>query len=58
MMEPGIIVTFTLSGLKSAVIQADNEGDQIKAEEARDRIAPCLEIADTILKKTSAGPRG
>ena len=58
MKEPEIIVTFTLSGLKSAVIQADSEEDQIKAEEARDRIGPCLEIADAILKKASLGPRG
>ncbi len=57
-MEPKIVITFTLNGLESAVIQADNEGDQIKAEEARDSIAPCLEIADAILKKGDLGPTG
>jgi len=57
-MEPKIIVTFTVEGLESVVVQADNEENQIKAEQARDSIVPCLEIADAILKKGDLGPTG
>lgn len=57
-MDSKIIVTFAPQGLASADICADTEKDQAALEELLDSIQPCLDVADAILKKTSAGPRG
>ena len=53
-----IVVTFTPEGMNPPVISADSEQDQAAAEELLERIRPCLDVADAILKKSSAGPRG
>lgn len=57
-MQSKIILSITLQGLESIDVQADTEQDQVVLEQLLNRIQPCLDVADAILKKTSAGPRG
>ena len=57
-MSSKIVVTFTLQGMEHPAICADTEQEQAAAEELLERIRPCLDVADAILKKSSAGPRG
>ena len=58
MIDPKIIVRIGLAGVESIDIQADNEQEQAAAEEVLNHIRPCFDVADAILKKTSAGLRG
>jgi len=58
MNRPSILVVFTSEGMESSVINADSEQEQLQMDELLDRIRPCLDVADAILKKTSAGPKG
>ncbi len=57
-MTPKIVVTFTPEGMEPPAIRADTEQEQAAAEELLELIRPCLDVADAILKKSSAGPRG
>lgn len=56
-MAPKIIVVFTPEGLESVRLSADTFEEQI-AKQIEDQVGICLEVADAILKKRSAGPRG
>jgi len=57
-MKPRIVVTFTSEGMKPLVISADTEGEQIQMEEWLEKIQPCLDVADAIIKKGDPGPKG
>ncbi len=53
-----IIIRITTEGLQPPEIHANSESEEKAADEMLERIQPCLDVADAILKKTSAGPRG
>lgn len=57
-MGPRAIIIVTPEGVEPPEIQADTEQDQAHMAEALEKIQPCLDVADAIIKKTSAGPRG
>lgn len=57
-METKVNVSFTLQGLASVQVVADTEQEQEFGTELLKQIRPCLDVADAILKKTNAGPRG
>jgi len=50
-MNPRIVVTFTLEGMNPPVISGDSEQEQIQMEELLEKIQPCLDVADAIIKK-------
>jgi len=58
MAEPKIIIRIGLAGVESIDIQATSESEERAAVEMLERIRPCLDVVDAILKRTSAGPRG
>ena len=53
-----IIIRITPEGLQPPEIQAGSESEEKVAIETLEKIQPCLDVADAILKRTSAGPRG
>ena len=57
-MEPKIIVHITPEGVGPIEIQAHTEREQAIASEILEKIQPCLDVADAILKKTSLGVLG
>jgi hypothetical protein len=57
-MAPKVTAVFTATGLESVQFSADTHEEQQIANELGERIQICLDIADAILKKHSAGPRG
>ncbi len=57
-MKPKINVLITATGIESIYPVVDNEQEQVTVEEIREKIQPCLDVIDAILKKSSAGPRG
>ena len=57
-MDSKIIVTFTPQGLASADICAGTEQDQLALEQLLDRIHPCFDVANAIIRKTDPGPQG
>lgn len=57
-MAPRVIVVFTPEGLESVALSADTFEEQQIAKQIEDQVGICLEVADAILKKRSAGPRG
>ncbi len=57
-MQSKIILSITLQGLESIDVQADTEPDQLALEQLLDRIRPCLDVADAIIRKTDPGARG
>jgi hypothetical protein len=57
-MAPKIIVVFTREGLESVGLSANTFEEQQIAKQIEDQVGICLEVADAILKKHSAGPRG
>jgi len=58
MNKPSILVVFTSEGMEPPVINADTEQEQVQMEEILRRIQPCLDVADAIIKRSSAGPKG
>ena len=58
MNKPKIVITFTPEGMDSPQIIAGIEQEQAQMEKLLDRIQPALDVADAILKRRSAGPRG
>ena len=58
MNKPKIIVRIGLTSVESIDIQADSEQEQAAAEEALNHIRPCFDVADAILKRSSAEARG
>jgi len=53
-----IFIRITTEGLQAPEIHANSESEGKAAEEMLERIQPCLDVADAILKKSSAGPGG
>lgn len=53
-----IVIRITPEGLQPPEIHASSESEEKAADEMLERIRPCLDVADAILKRTSAGPRG
>jgi hypothetical protein len=56
-MSPEIFVLFTSGGLESVSIGAASEGEEKAGAKLLEPIQACLDEANTILKKISAGPR-
>ena len=57
-MQHRIVVIITPQGVESIDIHADTEQDQVVLEQLLDRIRPCLDVADAIIRKTDPGARG
>lgn len=57
-MNPKIKVIFGAGGIESVGVMASEEQEELAADEILKQIKPCLDVADAILKKTNAGPRG
>ncbi len=57
-MQPRIVVIITPQGVESIDIHADTEQDQVVLELLLDRIRPCLDITDAIIRKTDPRPLG
>ena len=53
-----IVFRLTAGGLKPPEIQVDSEAEERLAAETLERIRPCLDVIDAILKRTGAGARG
>ncbi len=53
-----IVMRITTEGLQPPEIHADSESEEKAAEEMLERIQPCLDVINAILKKSSAGPGG
>ena len=53
-----IVIRITPEGIQPPEIHADSESEQKAADEILERIRPCLDVADAIIKKGSPGPRG
>ena len=56
--KPRILVIFTGEGIEPPVIDADTEEEQAQMEEILARIQPCLDVANTIIRKGDPGPTG
>ncbi len=57
-MAVEVIIRVTRKGMKSIEPLATTEEEEKGVSELLEQIRPCLDVADAILKKTSAGPRG
>jgi hypothetical protein len=57
-MNPKIVVVFTSGGLESVNILADDEDEERAGGKLLEPIRPCLDVADAIIKKVSAGAQG
>ena len=55
---PLLVVLICREGVQPIEIRADNEREEEAAKAILDRIQPCLDVIDAILKRTGAGPRG
>ena len=53
-----IVFRLTAEGLKPPEIQADSEAEERLAAETLERIRPCLDVADAILRRTNPGQKG
>ncbi|MCH8054653.1 MAG: hypothetical protein IH857_00670 [Deltaproteobacteria bacterium] len=53
-----IVIRITSEGLQPPEIQAGSEAEEKAAIEILEKIQPCVDVADAILRKTSAGPKG
>ena len=53
-----IVIRITTEGLQPPEIHANSESEEKAANEILEKIQSCLDVADAILKRTSAGPRG
>ncbi len=53
-----IVVTITPQGINSPVIHTDTEEEQIRMQGLLAQIAPCLDVADAIVKKADLGVTG
>ena len=57
-MNPKLTVHITPRGVEPVEIQAAHEQEQAAAEELLERIQPCFDVADAIIKKMNSGPQG
>ncbi|MCH7915714.1 MAG: hypothetical protein IH856_22205 [Deltaproteobacteria bacterium] len=57
-MNPKLTVHITPRGIEPIEIQAAHEQEQAVAEELLERIRPCFDVADAIIKKMNSGLQG
>jgi len=57
-MNPKLILSITLQGIESIDINADTEQDQLVFGQLLDRIRPCFDAVDALIRKTNMGPQG
>ncbi len=57
-MAVELVIRITPEGVKSIEPLASTEQEEKEASALLERIRPCIDVADAIVKRTSAGPRG
>ena len=58
MNKPRVLVIFTEEGMEPTVIDADTEEEGIAMEKLLEKIQPCLDVINAIVKKGNPGPKG
>ena len=57
-MNPKLTVHINARGIEPIEIQDAHEQEQAVAEELLERIRPCFDVADAIIKKMNSGLQG
>jgi len=57
-MGPQVVIRFTREGVQPSEILATSEAEEKTMRELLEKIQPCLDVADAILKKGDLGPTG